>query len=143
MATQAQILPNPRCRRRAVLNLAHFGFDIVSDLGIRISHFNLSDCLSCPACHTFMGQLRKTNPISKNPKPPQPPLQQRITEENLPYPTQKNKPKQTQSRRSGKKHLPAVFGAINILSRSVGPVSPGSKGGCLWTYPRTWTWLCC
>ena len=57
---------------------------------------------------------------------------------NIPLrPTRKNKPKQTQSWRSGKKHLPTVFGAINILSRNVGPVLPDPKEARLWTYRKT------
>ena len=44
MSTEAQILTNRRLRRRIVLNLGHFDFEIVSDFDIRISDFNHSGC---------------------------------------------------------------------------------------------------
>jgi len=44
MATEAQTLANRRLRRRIVLNLCHFDFEIVSDFDIRISDFNHSGC---------------------------------------------------------------------------------------------------
>jgi hypothetical protein len=42
------------------------------------------------------GEIRKTNPIPKTKKQPQPLQPQRITTKNHPHHTQKNKPKQTQ-----------------------------------------------
>jgi len=42
MATQPPIPTNRRWRRRAVLNLGHFDFEIVSDFGIRISDFKIA-----------------------------------------------------------------------------------------------------
>jgi len=52
---------------------------------------------SCPACHEFMGQLCKTNPIFLRPKPMQPSLPQRFMRKNHPWEIRKNKPNQTQS----------------------------------------------
>jgi len=56
--------PTPRQRRRAVLNLGHFDFDIVSDFGIRISDFSLSNPLSAPdspSWHLYTCREASTN----------------------------------------------------------------------------------
>jgi len=76
--------------------LAHFDFDIVSDFDIRISDFSLSARPSCPACHAFMSQLCKTNPILQTTKPPQHLIPHRFTAISRSAPPPKNKPNQTQ-----------------------------------------------
>jgi len=45
-----------------------------------------------PYTHVPMRHLRKTNPISKTPKPPQPPMSKRVTPISRSAPPQKNKP---------------------------------------------------
>ncbi len=65
MSTQAQIIANRCLRRRIVLNLGHFDFEIVSDFDIRISDFNHSGCFMQNKPNFLDAQMNTSSFITK------------------------------------------------------------------------------
>ena len=98
--THQEPIINPRVssiqnRASRIKHLAYFA-QIPTSLRTLVSSWQQFALYNCKARSTNRPIMRKTNPIRKAPKPTQPLLQQRITEQNHPYPTRKNKPNQTQ-----------------------------------------------
>jgi len=102
-AAKKQTQSNPTCRDKAKLEDQSSGIqhrESWNEVESPTCRANIRPNLPHPRPYTHVPtrHLRKTNPISKSLKPPQPLSQQRITNKNHPNPTRKNKPNQTQSR---------------------------------------------